>query len=202
MAGTPGRNVKRIISLTSLGVMVLVIVIAANVVVWKNNRDKQAQISVLNNEISQLQHKIKGTPAPSSDLVSRLTTAKVALAEAQKVLPGAINLNDVIDYIIDVAEQCQVQAVPLVSEGLAPDSNQSYQVSTFSVTVTGSLENAMNYMTSLQGSKFPTLFITDCIIDKTEVTDYTRPENSTQVTVNLVIAVYTSSPPTGEDAAS
>jgi|GEM_PF-2694347 len=203
MAGKPGENKKRIISLTSLGVIVLIIVLIVNVLVWKSNRAKQEQINILSGEVSQVHHKIKGTPAQSSGLDSKLAAAMAAFVEAQNVLPGTINMNDVIDYIIDLAGQCHVQAVPLSSEGMAPEnSDLSYRVSTFSVTVTGSLENARNYMTSLQGGEFPTLLITDCAIDKIEGTDYTRSENSTQVRVTISIAVYTASPAKGEDITS
>jgi len=203
MAGTPGKNRIRIFSLTSLGVVALVIVIAANVMVWKGNRDKQAQVNILNGEISQVQNNVKGIPAPSSGLDLKLAAAEAALAEAQGILPSALNMNDVIDYIIDTAEQCHVEAVPLVSEGMSSgNSNQSYRVFSFSVTITGSLANAMNYITGLQGSTFPTLSVTDCTIDKIEGTDYSRPENSTQVRMNLSIAVYTAAPAAVEDAAS
>jgi hypothetical protein len=57
-------------------------------------------------------------------------------------------------------------------------------------------------MTRLQGSKFPTLVITDCTVNKIEGMDFARLENSTQVAVSLSIAVYTSSPAISEDAAS
>jgi hypothetical protein len=201
MTGTSGNNKKKMISLTTIGLAVLIIVIGANVLLWKSNRDRQSEILILNGEISQVQHKIKGTPVPSADLVSRLAAAKNALTEAQNTLPDAINANDIIDYMIDVADQCQVQAVPLVSEGQEHGkSAQPYQVATFSVTVTGSLKNTTNYMTNLQEGRFPTLFITNCAMDKLEDTDFSRPENSTQVTVKLSIAVYTAAPPAGEDA--
>jgi hypothetical protein len=203
LARTPGNNKTSIFSLTSIGVLVLVVVIAANVLVWKSNRDKRAQINILNNETSQVQQKTAGTPAIPSNLDARLTSAKIGLAKAQSALPGAVNINDVFDYLIDVAEQCQVQAIPLVSEGTElGSSSQPYRVTSLSVTVTGSLGNVKKYMTGLQGDIFPTLVITDCTIDKTEGTDYSRPENDTQVMVNLSIAIYTASPAAGEDAAS
>ena len=203
MAGIPNKNKKKIISLTSLGVIVLIVVIAANVFVWKNNRDKQSQIAVLESEVSQVQQEIKGVPAPPTDLDSRLAAAQAALAEAQNVLPGTISRNDVIDYILSVAEQSQVLVVPLVAGGLAPgNAKQSFPAFTFSATVTGTLENTNNFMTRLQGKKFPTLFITGCTVNKIEATDFTRPEKSMQVTVSLSIAVYISSPATSKDAAS
>ena len=203
MAGAPGKNKKRIFTLTSFGVMVLVVVIAANFVMWKNNRDKQVQIDVLNNEISQVQQKIQGTPGPPSDLDSRLAAAKAGLVEAQNALPNAVNRNDVIDYIIAVADECQVQVVPLVVEGWVPEkAGQSYQVFRFSGTVTGILENATNFMTRLQKSKFPTLIITDCTVNKIGSTDFSRPENSTLVTMKLSIAIYIASPAPNKDSAS
>jgi septal ring factor EnvC (AmiA/AmiB activator) len=203
MAGTPGKNKKRMISLTAFGVIVLVVVIAANVVVWKNNRDKQSQIAGLQSEISQVQQKIKASPATPADLDARLAVAQAALAEAQNVLPGTISRNDVIDYILNTGAQSQVQVVPLVSAGLAPgNAKQSYRVFTFTATITGTLENAMDFMTRLQGDKFPTLVITDCSVTKIEATDFARPEKSTHVTVSLSIAVYIASPATSEDDAS
>jgi hypothetical protein len=203
LAGTPRNNKTSMVSLTSIGVLVLVVVIAANVFFWKSNREKRAQINYLNNETSQIQQKTAGSPVISSNLDARLTSAKIGLAKAQSALPGAVNINDVFNYLIDVAEQSQVQAIPLVSEGTESGSaNQPYRVTSLSVTVTGSLGNVMRYMAGLQGDIFPTLVITDCTIDKTEATDYSRPENDTQVMVNLSVAVYTASPAADEDTAS
>jgi len=202
MANTSGSNKKWRFGLTSLGVIVLVAVIVVNILMWQNNQGKRTQIDSLKNEVSQVNQKTQQVPAPATDLDARLAAAKAALAKAQKALPGDVNANDIIGYIIDTADKCQVQAVPVASQAAAPPgSGQSYVAYDFSVTVSGSLENAMAFMNSLQGSEFPTLKITDCNVDKIEGTDFARAESGTQVTLTLSIAVYVASP-AGEEATS
>lgn len=203
MAGTPGKNKRRIFSLTSLGVMVLIIVIAANIFVWRSSHTKQSQIDALHNQISQVKQKINATPALPSDLDSRLAAAKAGLAVAQTALPTDVNPNDIIDFVIDMAGQSGVLVIPLAADGLAPQlPGQSYKELHFTATVTGTLENAMNFMTKLQRGQFPTLIITECTVTKTESTDYSRPEYSTQVTIKLGFAVYTAAPAANKDNGS
>jgi hypothetical protein len=197
-----GYNLKRLISLTSLGVLLILAVIVVNILVWQNNSARQSQIDLLDSQISQVQGNIAGIPAPATDLDARLAAANAAFTEAKNGLPGGIDTNDIMDYLINVAEQCQVEAVPLASEGAAPASGKSYLEYDFSVTVTGSLANAADYVASLEGNDFPTLIILDCSVSKIEGTDFTRPEKNMQVTVNLSIAVYVASPAAGEGGAS
>lgn len=203
MAGTPGENKRRIFSLTFFGVLLLIAVIVVNFVVWKSNQDKQSQINGLHQEISQVQQKIKGTPGPASDLDARLAAANAALVAAQNALPGAVDRNDVIDFIIATAEQCQVQAIPLnISESSAGKAGQSYQVLQFSTTVTGSLANATNFLTTLQGGQFLSLTITGCIIKKSGSIEFLQPEYQAEVTIDLTFAIYTAAAANSEDNAS
>ena len=201
MAGAPGKNIKRIFSLTSLGVILLVFVIVANVIVWRNNEDKRTQIDDLNSEISHVHQNIAGTPQPPDDLESRLAAAKAELAATQNTFPSAVNRNDVIDYIIGVAAECRVEVVPLVVVGWSPEKpGQSYRVLRFSGTVTGYLEDTNDFMTRLQEGKYPTLIITECSVQRINDADLSNPERNAQVTVDLSIALYFSSATAGEES--
>jgi hypothetical protein len=202
MTNRTGNNLKRVISLTSLGVVLIVAVIVVNIVIWQNNNTKQSDVNLLKSEISRVQGNIAGIPAPPADLDARLAAANAAFNEAKNGLPGEIDTNDVMDYLINVAEQCRVEAVPLASEGAASVSGKSYLEYDFSVTVTGSLANAADYVASLEGNDFPTLIILDCSVSKIEGTDFTKLEKDMQVTVNLSIAVYVASPTADEGGAS
>src|SRR4030042_501461 len=105
MAGAHGKNIKRIFSLTSLGVILLVVVIVANGILWRNNEGKRVQIDDLNSEISRVHQNIAGAPQPPEDLESRLAAAEVELAAAKNTFPSTVNQNDVIDYIINVGAE-------------------------------------------------------------------------------------------------
>ncbi len=196
MAGEPRNNkIKRIFSLTLLGVIALVAIIVANVVLWRNNESKQSQIDELNNEISQVHQGIAGTPPPSGDLESKLAAAQSELETAQNALPGNVNGNDVIDYIIGVAEECRVEVVPLVVRGWSPgETGDYYGVLKLSGTVTGSLENATDFMTRLQEGKYPSLVITGCSVQRIDQAELSSSVLNVPVIINISIAVYGSSP--------
>lgn len=203
MTGEPGDKKKRALSITTFGVIVLIaIIVVANIIVWKNHLDKRAQIDALNNEISRVYQRVKETPQPPEGLEARLETAKAELAAAQKALPDAVRRNDVIDYILSTAEECQVQIIPLVSEGwVTENTGQSYRVLKLHGTVTGSLEHATDFMTRLRDSKYPTMTITECTVERLNGPDISNPENGMQVAVNLNIALYTYSPAASEETA-
>ena len=196
MAGAPGKNnIKRIFSLTSIGVILLAIVIAANGILLRNNEGKRVQIDDLNSEISQVQQNIAGTPQAPDDLESRLAAVEAELAAAKNTFPSAVNRNDVIDYIINVAAECRVQVIPLVVMGWAPgNTGQSYRILRFSTTVIGHLEDTNAFMTRLQKGEYPTLIITECTVQRVEDVDVSDPERNAQVMVDLSIALYVSSP--------
>ncbi len=200
MAGETNRNKKKLFSITSIGLIVLVIIVVANIVVWKDHLGERAQIDVLNNEISHVHQRIGETPQPPQNLEVKLETVKAELAAVQNVFPGTVNRNDVIDYIIDVAEECQVQVVPLISQGwVTENAGQSYRVLKLSGTVTGSLEQATNFISKLQGSKYPTMTITELTVQRLDGLDISNLEDNIQVAVNMNIALYAYSPVANED---
>lgn len=200
MTGEPRGKKKRALSITSFGVIALIAIIVANAVVWAGYRGKCAEVSSLTDEISRVYQSIKETPRPPEGLEARLETAKTELAAAKKALPDAVRRNDVIDYILSTAEECQVQIIPLVSEGWVTDnSHQSYRILKLNGTVTGSLEQATNFISELQDGKYPTMTITELTVERLSGPDISNSENSVQVSVSLSIVLYIYSPAASED---
>jgi hypothetical protein len=195
MAGQPGSNKKRLIFITALGLVALIVIIAANIVVQNSRLDKEAQIALLNDELSQVRQQVLQGQEPPADLEYRLETAKSELAAAQQTFPSAVDRNDVVDFILNTAEECQVEFIPLVSEGWATENfGQSYNVLKYHGTVTGSLENAKKFMTRLHEGQYPTMTITDCTVQRIGGIDVNQPADSIQVTIELKIALYTFTP--------
>ena len=203
LASEPRNKKKSRFPIASLGAFALFIILVANMIVWNKYSENQAQVDTLKNEIIQVNQQISQAVEPPSNLESRLEIAKDDLEIAQQVFPENVDRNDVVDFILNTAEECQVQIVPLVSEGWGTETaGQSYTTLKYHGTVTGSLAHATNFMTMLRSGKYPTMMITDCTIKRITGPDISVPESDIEVTIDLVIALYTSSTQGNEDTAS
>ena len=184
-AGETKHNKKRLFSIALIGAMALIFIIVANLVIWNNHLGKQSQVDALTLELNQVNQQISQSPDPAANLESRLQAAKADLATAQEVFPSDVSRNDIIDFILNIAEASQVEILPLVSEGsVAASGGQPYIVMKFRGTVTGSLEHANDFMTRLHNGKYPTLMITGCTVQSISGQDIAVPDNDIQVTVS------------------
>jgi hypothetical protein len=184
---------KKTYILIIIGLAALIAVLALNVVVWKSNRASKLQIADLNGQISQVEQQVSKVPAVSPDTNNELAAAQDALNAAKTTLPNDINRNDIIDYIIAIAAQCGVKAIPLAVEETIPGKSiRTYNELNIVVTITGTLGNAEDFMKLVQGGEFPTLVITSSSITKTELNDFIRSESDTMVTMRLGIVAYSS----------
>ena len=139
-----GKGIK--FPLILLGAIALVVIIAANIVIWRNYSDKQTQVENLKAEVQQVNQKISQAAQPPSDLESKLETAKGDLAKALLIFPANVDRNDVVEFILSTAEECQVQLVPLMAESGASGSTGSFSVLRYSGTVSGSLGKVSSFM--------------------------------------------------------
>jgi hypothetical protein len=188
---------KALISATTLMVVMLVGIIVANVLVWQGHFRNRAEAAALTGSIAAVDQKIMDVPAPPDDLGARLETAQADLEAAETALPSSISRNDVIDYIIDLAADCGVEAIPIVIDGWSPESpGSSYSVLKLNVTLTGNLAGVTEMLAALQSSRYESLTISNLAIDREGAATSSGFGDDTPVKVGMNIAVYTSSPPT------
>lgn len=194
---------KRSFPILLLGLVALVIIIVANVIVWRSYNDKQAQVETIKIQVAQVNQQVADTPQPPSGLESQLATAKDELAAALLYFPGNIDRNDVFDFIINTADECKVAIVPLVADGTWTDaSGQSANVLRYHGTVSGNLSQTSEFMTRLQNGRFPTMIITECSVKRVIIEGEPFSRDEMEVTVNFEIALYVSSVKGHEDTAS
>jgi hypothetical protein len=184
--------------------VLLVGILVGAVLVWHDRLDYRAKAAALASQIAVVNQKIAGTPAPPADLAAGLAAARAGLAEAEAALPASIAPNDVVDYIINLADKCRVEAVPLIVEGWSPESTGSpYNILKLNVTATGRLDGITNFISELQASEYTSLTISDLSIDRLD-----QPDNSTGfgdatlVSAGMNIALYTYTPVTQGDLTS
>ena len=187
------ENKKGLLSVTSIIVAALVIVIVANGIAWQHRLVRSAEIAQLSSELAQVSHDMAKVPVPPADLVVRLALATAGLTAAQTALPPEFNRNDIIDYIINLAKECQVEALPISSQGwLVEKTGQSYPVLKLNCSLTGSFTQTNEFIYRLQNGKYETISVPDISITRQSSPDGAAAfsGDNTKVTVRLNISIY------------
>jgi hypothetical protein len=193
---------KRGFPFALLGVAALIAVIVVNVIAWRGYRDKEAQVEVLKNEIVQVNEQISQAEAPPSGLEARLEAAENDLALARQIYPANIDRNDIFDFMLITANECKVDILPLVWDGMdASGKGQSYYVMKYHTTITGGLSQTSEFMTKLHEDKYPTMTITECSVQRMTAPDAAISRDEVKVSIDLSIALYVASVKSSKDSA-
>lgn len=188
------KNKKSRSLTTWLWVIGIIAIIVVNFIIWKNYFGEKSQIEVLENEIALVNQQISQADQPPANLESELEKNQDDLAAALQIFPSNVDKTDVIDFIINTAEACDVLVVPLMSEGLETSHiGQSYVVLKYSGTVIGKLNNATNFITMLRNGDYSTIIITECTVERTTKLDSDVSGSEIEVTIDLSFALYATS---------
>jgi hypothetical protein len=199
-----GRK-KKIVDLLTLVVAVLLAgVIVGGALVWHQDLADRAGANALAGQLAGVNQKIVDTPAPPADLEVGLAAARAEMAAAEAVLPAVIERNDVVDYLISLADKHRVEAVPLVVEGWSPQSPGSpYNILKLNVTVTGRLAGVTDFISDLQDSEYLSLTVTGLSVNRLDIPGSSSGFGSaTLVTAGMNIALYTYTPAAQGDVSS
>jgi hypothetical protein len=179
---------------TYLWVVGIIAIIVVNIIIWKNYFGDKSEIEALNSEIALVEQQIAQAAQPSTNLESELVKAQRDLAAALEVFPENIDKTDVIDFVITTAEMCDVQVIPLISEGLKmSNTGQSYMVLQYSGTVIGKLNNATNFITMLRNGDYSTIVITECTVERMTAVDSDISGGEIEVTIDITFELYATS---------
>jgi hypothetical protein len=188
------KNKKSRSLTTWLCVIGIIVIIVANIIIWKNYFGDKSQIEVLESEIALVNEQIAEAAQPPANLESELVEAQSELIAALEVFPENVDKTDVIDFIINTAEACDVLVVPLMSEGLEISNiGQSYLVLKYSGTVIGKLNNATNFITMLRNGDYTTIIITECTVERITELESDISGSEIEVAIDLSFALYATS---------
>lgn len=199
----PSKLKKRIASTTTIFLAALIVVIAANGLLWKNRLGKSAEIASLTAETTKFRQEINKIPAPATDLASRLAEATANMTAAQVLFPAVFNRNDIIDYIIRLSRESHVEVLPINSQGWTTDVNTpSSSVLTLTGMVSGNFTQATDFISRLQHGNYPALVIPELSFTNGTVTSGAAAFNgdNTTVTVRMTINIYASAVSGGKGA--
>lgn len=140
-------------------------------------------------QITEATQTLAETPKPPQDLERRLAAAEANLAAAQSAFPRDLNSTRVINAILKLADDCQVRAIPLVTQPWSiVNIGEGYHVFRLNVTARGGFPQLVSFVSQLENGELETL-----VVESLSVTRVAGPteEGIIPVTASLDLAIYT-----------
>jgi Tfp pilus assembly protein PilN len=188
------RTKKSLLTSTAVILAALVVVVAGNAVLWNKRAAKNADITSLTGQISQVAREAKSVPAPAPDLQARLADATANLTAAQAVLPPSFDRDAIIEYIIGLSRECHVEVLPIAAGGWTTVSgNQTNQVLSLTATVAGTYAQTTDFINKLQHGAYKALVIPEMSLTQTAGASTFAADNTT-VSARMTVNVYAAGP--------
>jgi hypothetical protein len=183
---------KKKISLNTIGLILLAVIAGLYFYTWQAGTTTQTQVfeTSQNVTIAALQAKMYTTSV--DDLNGQLEAAQNKLTAADTGFPVTVDRNEVIGYILDIAQDHNIQILPLASDGWAAQNiGIGYMVLQISANAEGALKNVNAFMDALQKGRYPTLVIPEFSISRMDVGQAGFPGEDMKVAVSMKICIYT-----------
>jgi Tfp pilus assembly protein PilO len=149
-------------------------------------------------EIETVRQEIAGLPNLVDEREAQLEYAQQLLYEEQNKMPYIMSVNNPVRSIVELANLCEVNALPLRTT--APDSEivNGYQYDRWNIylSVTGELSDIAKFVDNLDGKYLPTAIVQGISLHRSDE-DTENPDGQSSVTTvggNIDLVIYTLSP--------
>ena len=156
---------------------------------------------VIASQIADTRQVLAQMPGNADDLEQRLAAARSSLSATQSSFPGRMNSTQVVNSILELADDYKVRAIPLVTQPWLTENigEHAYYVFRFNIVINGSFSHLVGFIGKLENGEFETLIVENLSV--TRVGEESDEENVTEGTIvinaNLDLAIYTQAPPYG-----
>jgi hypothetical protein len=183
---------KKKLTLNTVGLLLLVVMAVAYFYLWQAKTDALARVATLTDNVTVTRLIESNLAAPAVGLEAKLEDVKAEFAAVGTGFPTTVDRNEVIDYILNMADEYKIEILPLVSDGWSKlNSGMEYRVLSITATAQGSLKDVESFMTALQAGRYPTLVITGFSVARINTAAPGFPGDEMPVTVNMNIGIYT-----------
>jgi len=159
-------------------------------------KERQGQ-EALASQITDASQLIVELPENTQDLEERLETAQARLDDEQGAFPSEINSIEVVDAVLELANDCEVNIVPIETQPQATVAvgEHDYNIFRLNVVVEGSLTQLLAFINGLEKGEFETLIIEHLEVDRDiEESEEESEEDTIPVIASLDLAVYSQAP--------
>ena len=181
---------------SKLLIALLIIVLLVVYYLFGTDYIKQSkEQEMLTPQITEVIEALKEMPEPPQDLEQRLATAQASLAAEQSAFPSQLNSLQVVNTILELADDYDVKAVPLVTQPWSTEKvgEHDYYVFRLTVAVEGSFSKLVSFVSKLESGEFKTLIVENLSVTRADEQSEEEifPEGTIPVTASLDLAIYT-----------
>ena len=151
--------------------------------------------AALISQISDTTQALVQMPEPPQNLEQQLEAAQAKLAAEQSAFPSNLNSIDVINTILELANDCGVKAIPLVTQSWSTEivGEHDYSVLRLTIAAEGNFYQLVSFVSKLENGEYTTLVVEDLSITRVTVGE-SIPEESTTFIASFDLAIYARSP--------
>jgi ABC-type transport system involved in cytochrome bd biosynthesis fused ATPase/permease subunit len=182
--------VKRKLIIATVIIILLVVYYLLGTGYMKRSQEREA----LTSQIADVTQTVSELPEPAQDLELRLAEAQASLAAEQDTFPSQMNSTQVINAILELADDCEVKAIPLITQPWAIEAvgEHNYHIFRLNLALEGSLAQLLTFVSELENGEFKTLVVENLSI--TEVTEPPEEESASEETISVIasldVAIY------------
>jgi hypothetical protein len=186
---------RLIIALLTVAVLAL---LTAHFIIGADYLEQRRARESLVNMISETEWALSQIPEPAPRLRDKLAEAEAALVVERSGFPADINSTSFINDILELAEECQVKTIPLVTQPWTADpTGEGYEVFRLNLSVSGEFGHLHTFIGRLEGGDFNSLNVEDLNLRRTGLAE---DGETVLVNASIDLAVYCRSAATGEGA--
>jgi Tfp pilus assembly protein PilO len=182
--------------------IVVIIVIAALLVAYywlgTGYLQERRQNSTLSANISETMLALAALPKPDPDRQQRLEEVRAELDMALSIFPSEPNTTQIIDAILQTAEDIGLKAIPLVTRPWVTETIDDYPVAVFrlNLVATGTSAQFADFLDYLENGETETIVIEYLTIYREDETPLQESlaESPARILADLDIAIYAQAP--------
>jgi hypothetical protein len=178
--------------------LLIVVLLVVYYLLGTGYRKQRQEHETLASQVNDATGALAQMPEPPADLELSLATAQASLDTVKNSFPDMMSSTRVVNTILRLADECEVKAIPLITQPWTTGALSDYNYSVFrlNVAVTGTFTQLVDFLTKLENGELKTLIIEGITV--TEATEPSgvpgAPDRAIPVKASLDLAIYTRPP--------
>ena len=168
-------------------ILLIIILLGAYYLFGTDYMRQRREHEALSSRINDATLLLAQIPPLPQDLEQQLASAQANLIAEQSTFPTRMNSTRIINTILRLADECQVKAIPLVTQPWTQVDigEHKYNVFRLNLAVTGDFIQLVSFISKLENGEFKTLIIDDLSVNRAS-----EDNRGTVIDASVDLAIY------------